>query len=248
MILEKEIVSGYVGSIEKARDDAERALVDAGYNPEELMKFFEMQENEIVERLGNCDFIPNGDYSDVVKNVECLFDNRLTIFNSKQKDVSYRADDTYRMSSAAFCQVSMGLGRKFEVHEKRHRQQKKELGGLEPRDIVFAEGDAESFAIEKLFGNAGVKDAAIKYACLNQTLNRNNSLKDIKLGCSGCAPRSRDYVLYVLVPAVVSAMKKNGASYTEIRDRFAEAAQNAQNGRGYFESLRDGLLEGIDAA
>ena len=61
------------------------------------------------------------------------------------------ADDTYRMSSAAFCQISMGLGRKFEVHEKRHRQQKKELGGLEPRDIVFAEGDAESFSIEKLF-------------------------------------------------------------------------------------------------
>lgn len=245
MMKEKEIVSIYLSSMERAMEDAERALVSAGYDPAELMLFFQMQENEMRERAMTGALITNSDYCGIMKNIEGIFDNRLTVFNSQKKDVSYRSDDTYMMSSAAFYQTAIGLGRKFEVHEKRHRQQHMELGGFECKDLIFAEGDAESFAVESLFSPSSVKDAAIKYACLNQTLNRSNDLKDTKLGCRDCVPKSRDYVLYVLAPAVVSEMKKKGASYVNVREHFTNAAVKAPRERGYFEGLRDGLLEGL---
>lgn len=245
MMKEKEIVSIYLSSMKRAMEDAERALVSAGYDPAELMLFFQMQENEMRERAMTGVSISNSDYYSIMKNVEGIFDNRLTVFDSQQKDVSYRSDDTYRMSTEAFFQIAIGLGRKFEVHEKRHRQQHKELGGLECKDLIFAEGDAESFAVESLFSPASVKDAAIKYACLNQTLNRNNALKDTDLGCRDCAPNSKDYILYVLAPAVVHAMEANGASYDQIRERFTDAVSKAHAGKDYLESFRDSLLEGF---
>ncbi len=227
------LIDRYVDAIKSAKDRKAEKLKELGYHPDSVLTISRAMIDGVEMHMINKDVIIEDrmkrglsreeaveDYEIFKRKAASRFDHMPLRINGKLDFAAFYDWDNerYEMRPDTYQRFVAGYGKNVEVHEKKHRKQHEKYGMGVLNYLPFLEGDAELAELEELSSEKdGIKEMIRDFV----------GLKKIYDECyMSSRLHGKYYINYLLAPAIMFEMKKQGKSEKEIKRDFENAYKN----------------------